>query len=77
MWAIDSMSRAPRRPSQVLLPKGRMNFLTTREVGDSAEVQGVRPAQCVLAVGMFGAVEGGAGVLEGFEGVTSGVIAQT
>ena len=30
MWAIDSMSRAPRRPSQVLLPKGRMNFLTTR-----------------------------------------------
>src|SRR5215467_14903354 len=31
MWTIDSMSRAPRRSSQVLLPKGRMNFLTTRD----------------------------------------------
>jgi hypothetical protein len=28
MWSIDSMSRAPRWPSPVLLLKRRMNFLT-------------------------------------------------
>ena len=30
-WTVDSMSRAPRRSSQVLLPKGRVNFLTIRD----------------------------------------------
>ena len=30
MWSIDSLSRAPRWPSQGLLLKGRMNFLTIR-----------------------------------------------
>src|SRR5262249_16166130 len=40
MWAIDSMSRAPRRPSQVLLPKGRMNFLTIRGLKRSNHAKG-------------------------------------
>ena len=31
-WTFDSMSRAPRRSSQILLLKGRMNFLTTRNI---------------------------------------------
>ena len=30
--AIDPLSRTPRRSSQVLPPKGRMNFLTIRDV---------------------------------------------
>jgi hypothetical protein len=45
------MSRAPRWPSQVLLLKGRMNFLTIRE-----RIAGVgrlaKPAHC-LAIGSF------------------------
>jgi hypothetical protein len=42
MWTIDSMSRASRRPSQVLLSEGRMNFLTLREEWPTSN--GVRAA---------------------------------
>jgi hypothetical protein len=41
MWSIDSMSRAPRWPSPVLLLKGRMNFLTKRDAtGAAVEFEG-------------------------------------
>ena len=44
---IDPMSRAPRRPSKVLLPKGRMSFLTIRHAERDPHPAGELPRKAL------------------------------